>query len=728
MTVTQSDFLQIPGPGYGSMESAGADPFSFAMLWRVLRRRYRLFFGTTLLVAVIFAGLAFVLPARYSAEARLMVDPRPRSSPVTTAGRSLANPDAGLVDTEVQIITSPPVMKAVVERLGLTRDPEFAASPAKPPNSAAATQAAAEKLVRRVKAERQGLTYIVTIRASSRDPAKAARLADATSAEYLRHSKSQRAQLAAEQARTLTAELGPLGREVVQADEAVAQYRAQNGIISSGAANTGTINDQQIGAMAAELGRASADAAAGRSVAAAARTQSRSAGVESISQVSNSESLAELRRQRAQVLREQSQIATIYGPTSPAARRIDEQLARLNREINTAATRIVRGLESDAAAAAARESTLRAKLGQLQQRQTVDAQATAVAEGLQRTADAKRGIYNELSRNAQEQAQEARIGDVKAWTVSTAETPSEPSFPKPAIFGILGLLFGSAIGAGAVVAAELREGGFRSGAEVQSALRLPFIAAMPELKGSGPRRLLGRKSAESEEPTLAWDYVVDRPASQYAESVRNIRAALCDEPGRPNPRSICITSAVVGEGKSALAVSLARIMALSGDRVLLIDCDLRKTGLARLPQPGPRPGLMDVLDGAADPQTALENDVVPGLTVLGEGSPIFTPRDMFSGQAARDLLRRLEQEYDYVILDAPPVLALTDAWTIASLSEATVLVVQHSKTPRDAVIAAVERLRQRGARLLGVVLSRSKAQGPGDAGYYDSMHDDYYLN
>ena len=167
----------------------------------------------------------------------------------------------------------------------------------------------------------------------------------------------------------------------------------------------------------------------------------------------------------------------------PASARIDEQLARLDKEINQAANRIVRGLESDAAAATTRESTLRAQLAQLQERQTVDAQANAVALGLQRSADAKRAIYNDLSRNAQEQAQEARIGDVRAWTVSAAQAPS---FPKTSVCLLFGLVIGSAAVAGAIRVAEARERGFRSAEEVEDALNVPFLAAVPELPSKRP--------------------------------------------------------------------------------------------------------------------------------------------------------------------------------------------------------------------------------------------------
>lgn len=714
----QNHVLALPGPNrtFRAPREEPDDPLSFGHVLRVMRRRYRLFLSVLLVTLVAAFAAARLLPVRYSAEARLMVDPRPRGSPVSTDKTVTAQPDASLVDTEVKVMTSPFVLKAVSQRLGLASDPEFAA----PRSAKDPAQAVVRKLARRLSVDRQGLTYIVAIDARSHDRHKAAQIANTVASEYLRLSRQQRAELAADQARSLTAELGPLGRQVVDADNAVATYRAAHGIVASGGAQGGaTLTDQQIGSMATELSRAQAEAAAAQAAAAAARTESRSAGVESVSQVLNSESLSELRKQRAQVLRDQAQIATVYGPDHPASVRINEQLDKLNREIEQQANRIVKGLESDAAAATAREARLRAQLGALQARQETDARANVVALGLQRSADASRSIYNDLSRNAQEQAQEARIGDVRAYTVSAAEAPDTPSFPKTSIFLMLGLMLGSAAGAGAVVAAEAHERGFRSAEEIEDVLDLPFLAGVPELP---PRIPSGRLASP-------WDYVLERPVSSFAESIRNIRATLLNDGGEPGGRTVCVTSALSGEGKSAIAVALARVMAMSGDRVLLIDCDLRRSGLAKLRPDKGQPGLMDVLEGAADTGAALSRDAVDGLAFLGQNGPVFTAKDVFSGPAAREMLQRLEREYDFVILDAPPVLAVTDAWSISSICRATLLVVRHAKTPRAAVRSAVERLRMRGARLHGVVLNRRVRGGSqGEAGYYDSVHADYYLD
>jgi capsular exopolysaccharide synthesis family protein len=512
----------------------------------------------------------------------------------------------------------------------------------------------------------------------------------------------------------------------------VATYRAAHGIVASGSAQGGTITDQQIASIAAELGRVSAEAAAAQSTAAAARSETQSAGVESVTEVLKSDSLAELRRQRAQVVRDQAQITSVYGPAHPASTRINEQLAKLDHEIDVAAHRVVRGLESDATAHAVQEAKLRAQLTALQARQETDARANVVALGLQRNADAMRSIYNDLSRNAQEQAQEARIGNVRAYVVSPAEAPAKPAFPNPTTFLLLGLAVGSAAGAAAVAFAEARERGFRSAEEIEGDLQLPLLAGVPELPApsKGPALpALGGDRGGRRIASQPWDYVLERPISSYAESIRNIRATLMAEVGgAAGGRSICITSAIAGEGKSTLAVALARVMAMSGDRVLRIDCDLRRSGLSRLRSEEARPGLMEVLHGEAEADAALSEDVVDGLNFLGQDGPVFTAKDIFSGPGAKDMLQRLEAEYDFVILDAPPVLAVTDAWTISWLCHATLLVVRHSKTPRAAVRSAVERLRMRGARLHGVVLNRRARGRRDDLGYYDTVHSDYYVD
>jgi capsular exopolysaccharide synthesis family protein len=729
MTLIERDRVPaLAGQAYLSRSAPDADPLSFGSLLQVLRRRWRLLLAVMALAVGGSLAAAMLLPVEYSAKARLMIDPRPHASILRNDSKSPGAPDATLVDTEVELMTSPMITRAVVQRLGLARDPEFVSGK----GAAGGIDAVAESLLDHVGVAREGLTYVVSIRARSHDPNKAAAIANALADEYLRQSKTQRSRLAAEQARTLTAELGPLGQQVLSADQMVANFRAAHGIVGGGTgANGGTVNDQQISTIAAELGRASADAAAARAAASAARAQVRTAGADSVSQVLNSSSLTELRNQRAQVLREQAQISTIYGSEHPALARINKQLARLDSEISAASNRIVSGLESDARAAESRAGTLRGALAALEARQMQDAKAEVVANGLQRDADAKRSTLNDLSRNAQEQAQAARIGDVRAWFVAPAGPPLEPSFPKKSIFLILGLVLGSGLGAGAVVAAEIAERGFRTAEDLEAEVGVPLLAAVPELPKAARR---GRRRHAST-PT-PWDYVVEKPVSSFAESIRNVRATLLDDSDEASCKAVCVTSALVGEGKTTTAVALARVMAMSGDRVLLIDCDLRRSGLARLRREAAQRSayaasssadLVQVLDGEVEPHKAIMDDVVPGLTFLGLDGPFLTSRDLFSAPAARGLIDRLKTEYDFIILDAPPLLAVTDAWSISSICDATLLVVRQAKTPRAAVRAAIDRLRLRGGRLHGVVLTRT-VRSVGGVGYYDNLHSAYYQN
>jgi capsular exopolysaccharide synthesis family protein len=714
------------GPTFTSVSSASAvDPLSFSGLWAIMARRWRLFLGVTLICMAVSVVAAFLIPPQFSAVAQLLIDPRPHAPAAATADRITAAPDATLVDTEVQLVTSPSVLDAVARRLDLANDPEFRASP----HSTDPAEAVAENLAKKLDVGRQGLTYMVAVRAHARQAGRSAAIANLVTQEYLRQSKALRAKQAADQAQTLLAEIGPLGREVVDSDEAVARFKSSHHIVSSGSngpTGAGTVTEQQTATIAAELGRASADAAAARAAAATAQEQVRQAGEDSVSQVLNSPSMTELRNQRAQVLREQAQLAGVYGPDHPALVRINGQLAKLDKEIKEAADHVVSGLQADARAASQRESVVRGQLSGLEGKLQQDAQASAVAAGLQRDADAKRATFNDLSRSAQEQAQEARIGEVRAWIASPATIPLAPSFPKKSIFLIIGAIVGMVAGAVAAAGRELGEDGFRTGEEAASELRAPLLAAVPELPDAR-RPLLWSKRNER----VCWDHVLNKPVSSFAEAIRNVRAALLGHAEGPGPKAICVTSAVMGEGKSAIAVALARVMAMSGDRVLLVDCDLRRGGLAKLrgdtaEQRAPT-GLMEVLHGKVDAQSAIVPDVVPGLSLLCLDSPVFTARDLFSGQAARELLDHLRSDYDFIILDAPPVLAVTDAWTIASICDATLMVVRHGKTARAAVRAAAARLSLRGSSPGGVILNRRPPTRGPETDYYEGVHAAYFV-
>jgi capsular exopolysaccharide synthesis family protein len=240
-----------------------------------------------------------------------------------------------------------------------------------------------------------------------------------------------------------------------------------------------------------------------------------------------------------------------------------------------------------------------------------------------------------------------------------------------------------------------------------------------------PKRYVGQRKRRGRVP----DYIRDKPVSRFAEVLRNLRGRL--KLNAPFAKVIMITSALSGEGKTSTAMSLARTMALSGDRVLLIDCDLRHNALGSSIETPPKGGLFELLTTEIKEQDVMVRDAVPGLDIIPIIESKFTPVDIFNGDRMEKMLNKWRHKYTYIILDTPPILYVADAHALAALADIVLLVARWKSTPRQAVQLAIEWLSDHGIVLYGVILTRVKVQsrsllGYRDPNYFYSKQENYY--
>ena len=689
-------------------------------------RRWRLFVAVVSAMVVLAVVVSLILRPVYEATTNIRIDPVQKSAVDVSAISQGVPPDQGLVDSEVKLMQSRDVARTVVQQMNLAADPEFnpglrghglLGGSAKGPPDEVATDA----VLKHTEAAREGSTYIVDLKFRSHDPDKAAAIANALSQEYVQAGIAARAAAAAQQSAGLTDRLSEMDNEVKQADASVASYKAANGIVTSG--DGGTITEQQINTVTEALASAESAAAAARSSYDAAKTQVSQNGIDSVSTVLNSPVIVELRRQLADLQRQQAEISTRYGPKHPETIKIALQVDSLNHQIRQESQQIVAGLASDAQAAEAREASLRGELDRLKGEEASNSRAAVAADTMQREAEAKRNTYNQLATSAQQVDQQEHSSESQAQIVSHASVPTKAVFPNKPLFGAMGLALGLTLGAIAVFLAEFFDSGIRTVADVERDLGADYVTSAP-LLSPNMLKVDGRR-------ILAWDYVMARPMSGYAEAMRGIRSALNLSDPTKRPKVVAITSALPSEGKTSCSVSLARTMAMSGERVLLIDCDLRRNSLEGLVSQPSGAGLIEVLMGAAPVEQAVVADAVKGLDLLCIYKATFTPRDLFGDARMAELLAKVRGTYDHVVLDCPPVLAVSDARTLATLADATVMIARWGRTPRSAARAALDLLRRDGVKVLGVVLSMvdkraRNALSAGDPSYYYEQYRRYY--
>jgi capsular exopolysaccharide synthesis family protein len=263
--------------------------------------------------------------------------------------------------------------------------------------------------------------------------------------------------------------------------------------------------------------------------------------------------------------------------------------------------------------------------------------------------------------------------------------------------------------------------GFRSADEIQSALGLRALALVPDLS----RRETNGASAE--------DYIVQKPNSSYAEALQRIRTSLFLADGERPPKTVLVTSSLPLEGKSAIAVSLARQSARSGLKVILVDADLRRPRLHEVLGLANQNGLSEVLTGRVSPEAAIKHDERSGLDFLPAGVGVVSPPDLLRTSTMRILLEEMGAYYDLVILDSPPVGAVSDGLTLAGIVDKSIYVVRWEQTARNVVLAGMRQMFEAGADIAGVVLSRVDVKkharyGYADSGYYRGSYAKYYVN
>ena len=246
---------------------------------------------------------------------------------------------------------------------------------------------------------------------------------------------------------------------------------------------------------------------------------------------------------------------------------------------------------------------------------------------------------------------------------------------------------------------------------------LPCLALIPEIG----KRALGHLKIH--------DYVVRRPLTTFAEQVRSLRAGVSLD--IDHPQVIAITASRPAEGKSLLALALGRSAQMGGERVLAIECDVRQAAFQFRLSGQAAPGLLEILRGEATWQDTLQNDPITGMKFIAAGKPSGDVLALFLSNEMRQLLAEVREEYDLILLDAPPVEAMTEARIAGALADATLLCVRWRSTPVKHLVRALDVLRESHANIIGTVLTRVDTRvhlrsGYADAGVYHRRYKAYF--
>jgi capsular exopolysaccharide synthesis family protein len=321
-------------------------------------------------------------------------------------------------------------------------------------------------------------------------------------------------------------------------------------------------------------------------------------------------------------------------------------------------------------------------------------------------------LYDSLQQRLRTASVQSGLESLDIEIVDRALPPANPQLRPQSTVIITALVFGLLAGIVIAFLMESLDTGLRSIAEIESITELPSLAIIPRAR---------RSSVDQANLTTAQRNVgvLMQPKSQFAEAFRSLRTSLLLSTAGHPPRLIVITSATPSEGKTTAASNLAAILAQRDTRVLLIDGDLRRPNIHHRFGLNGKIGLTTVLTGA----TILEETVqhvseIPNLDVLPSGPVPPFPTEMLSSGAMEAILKRCGELYDYIVVDSPPILSVTDGVILARLADAVVLVVRHGKSSKHVVRRARDILLRSGSGITGIVLNAVDLNSPEYYGYY----------
>jgi len=721
-TVTFSDIFPA------TMESR-EDRVSIVHLWRVLQKRRWLVLGSLATIVLLVTAVSLALPKRYDASSRLLLDLEGSEDlgldqVVMPIGIDL---DTKL-QTQIRIVQSDTIATSVIKQLGLQNNPAFAGKQATYPgrdfdNLDLQTRAALTNgLHRYLTVQLVPKTEIMEIHFRSRDPKLAADIANAVASTYIERNFQTKYQATRQTSDWLTKQLEDVRKNAEIAQEKVISYQQKTGLYGTDESHNIVIDRLEL------LNKALSEAEGDRIVKEAKYRIAMTENPDLIANIAPESLLGALYKQRAESRSEYAQLAAKYGASYPRVIQLQSQLHELDSSIAEEITKVSETLRAEYRAALRSEQMLQASLDK-QKDDAYKMNQDAIQYGImRREVESSRDLYEGLLKKLKEAGILAGLKSSNINIIDQASVPVVPVEPRIPLNIALGCMGGLLFGVALAVVVENVDSSIRTPEDIETYCSLPSLGIIPSvaLDDSPAQRQLTRTGTAQ----LILPITMEHRNSGGAEAFRALRTSLLlSSPGAP-PQVILVTSAMMQEGKSFTSMNLAVVLAQTGQKVLLVDSDMRRPAVNKYLGIATNRGLSACLAGTEDSAAMIVKiDEIPGLHVLPAGHMPPYPSEMLASEALPQLVQRWREEFRYVVIDTPPVLAVTDAVVTARVADVVVLVVRSEKTGRQSLLRTRDLLKKVHANIAGVVvndLSFNSVEYRQYYGYYGKDHQGYY--
>ena len=575
------------------------------------------------------------------------------------------------------------------------------------PSEAAQKEAVLSAFLRNLTVDPVRNSRLVKLRYDSSDPQLAATILNALAKAYVDFNLERRFDASAYARNFLQERLQQVKTRLEESEREMVEFATKQGIVNV----SGNENQNIVAQRLTEINSGLATAEKQRSAAEAIYRKMLDTRGHGLSQVLDSKIIQTLKDSKAKLETQYQEKLSLYKPAYPAMVQLREQIDQLDRQINQEVANIRGAITATYEAAKTEEALLRANLNQ-SKRDVLELQGRSIQLSiLRREVDTNRELYNGLLQRFKEIGAAAGIGTNNISLVDEATPPIFPYKPNLPLYTLLALGIGLLSGIGLAFLREHFDDTFKQPEDVEKLLGLPVLGIIPWFQ---------QKRRETR-PLALVGY--DDPRSPLAEAYRSLGATLGFSTTSGVPRSLAVTSATIGEGKSTSVLNLGIQFARAGKKVLLIDADLRNPSLHRVLELNNEVGLTNLLTGdQARSVNIAKPTQIPDLFVIPSGPMSPNPAELLAGSKMADLLALASEKFDQVLVDSPPVMGLADALILGNLCDGMLLSIDMGRTRRDYVRAACKRLRGARVRLVGVILTKIQLRH-GSYGYY---HDSSY--
>ena len=706
----------------------------------MLKRRWTII-TCFLLVFVSVAIYTFTATPIYQGSVQLIIE---KDNPNILSIQEVLSVDSSGNDyyqTQYKIIESRSLARAVIEKLHLDTSEEFFP---KPKDTFFATmaqtigewrkglidllntskkdasedqeetdQALVNAFLSRLTVEPVRNSRLVYIRFEAKDPKLAAQIVNALAQAYIDQGMEAKLQASQNAVKWLDDRIQEERKKVEKAEFKLQSYKEKYDIITDFSSDSENITAQKL----AELNSRVVEAETRRVEAQTRYEQTKRlinqpGMLDSIPAILNNTLIQGIKTDEVNLSKRFSELSKKYGPKHPQIVALKAEMKTLDRRRKAEIKKVINSLKNEYEVSLARENSVKYALTKIK-KEALSLNKKAIEYGvLKRETESTRQMYDLLIKRFKETAltEDIKTGNVRI--IDRAEIPENQLKPKKKLNLLLALIVGLTLGIGLAFFLEYMDNTIKTPDDVKRFLKVPYLAPIPYYE-------------QNDEPGATYTELVAHtlPKSTASEAYRGLRTSLLFSSADAQPQVIMVTSAGPGEGKTLTATNLATTMAQFGSKVILLDCDLRRPRAHKVFNLKRDVGIANILAGSKDVSELVLKTEVANLSVIPSGPVPPNPSELLGSKRMVTLIDVLRQHYDRIIIDSPPVTAVTDSNVLTGVVDGVVLVVRAGEAVKDVVLNAVHSLQSVKAKIFGVVLNGVDI---GKESYYYYQYHYYY--